>query len=79
MRLAGKVAVILGAAGVDNMGQVIARRLAVEGAKVVVAGRHAETLVSRERDRWRSSVVRCHGQGGCRQTRSHHCFAVWKG
>lgn len=46
MRLAGKVAVVLGAAGVDNMGQVIARRLAAEGAKVVVAGRHSETLVT---------------------------------
>src|SRR3546814_20118979 len=34
-----KVAVIIGAAGRDNMGQVIARRFAAEGARVVVAGR----------------------------------------
>lgn len=37
--LAGKVAIVLGAAGKDNMGQVIARKLASEGAKLVVAGR----------------------------------------
>ncbi len=42
--LAGKVAVIIGAAGKDNMGQVIARRFAGEGARVVVAGRQAEPL-----------------------------------
>jgi 2-hydroxycyclohexanecarboxyl-CoA dehydrogenase len=38
-RINGKVAVILGAAGKDNMGQIIARRLAGEGARVVLAGR----------------------------------------
>ncbi len=38
------VAVVLGAAGRDNMGQVIARRFAAEGASLVVAGRHAEEL-----------------------------------
>lgn len=43
-KLEGKVAVVLGAAGRDNMGQVIARRLVQEGATVVVAGRHAEEL-----------------------------------
>jgi len=43
-RLEGKVAVILGAAGKDNMGQVMARRFAKEGAKVVVAGRNLENL-----------------------------------
>ena len=43
-RLQGKKAVVLGAAGKDNMGQVIARRLAAEGATVVVAGRRAEPL-----------------------------------
>jgi NAD(P)-dependent dehydrogenase (short-subunit alcohol dehydrogenase family) len=43
-RLAGKVAVVLGAAGRDNMGQVIARRFADEGARVMVAGRHADEL-----------------------------------
>ena len=34
-RLDDKVAVILGAAGTDNMGQVIARRFAAEGARVI--------------------------------------------
>ena len=43
-RLAGKVAVILGAAGKDNMGQVITRRFAREGATVVVAGRREGPL-----------------------------------
>jgi 2-hydroxycyclohexanecarboxyl-CoA dehydrogenase len=43
-QLDGKVALILGAAGTDNMGQVIARRFHAEGAKVVVAGRRMEPL-----------------------------------
>ncbi|TAL01940.1 MAG: SDR family oxidoreductase [Rhodospirillaceae bacterium] len=43
-RLAGKVALILGAAGKDNMGQVLAQRFAREGAKVMVAGRHESPL-----------------------------------
>jgi NAD(P)-dependent dehydrogenase (short-subunit alcohol dehydrogenase family) len=43
-RLTGKKAVVLGAAGKDNMGQVIARRFAAEGATVLVAGRRAEPL-----------------------------------
>lgn len=43
-QLEGKVAVVLGAAGKDNMGQTIARRFAREGAKVVVAGRKEEPL-----------------------------------
>ena len=43
-RLAGKVAYVLGAAGRGNMGQVIARRFAEEGAVVVVGGRHADEL-----------------------------------
>jgi 2-hydroxycyclohexanecarboxyl-CoA dehydrogenase len=38
-RINGKVAVVLGAAGEGNMGQIIARRFAGEGARVVVAGR----------------------------------------
>ncbi|MCG8443113.1 MAG: SDR family oxidoreductase [Caulobacterales bacterium] len=42
--LSGKVAVVLGAAGRDNMGQVIARRFRDEGAKVIVAGRHEDEL-----------------------------------
>lgn len=43
-RLQDKVAVVLGAAGHNNMGQVIARRFVAEGAKVVVAGRQGEKL-----------------------------------
>jgi len=43
-RLAGNVAVVLGAAGSGNMGQAIARRFAQEGARVVVGGRHEEAL-----------------------------------
>ena len=43
-RLDGKVAVILGAASPDNMGQVMARVFAREGARIVVAGRHEEPL-----------------------------------
>ena len=43
-RIDGKVAVVLGAAGQGNMGQIIARRFAAEGAKVVIAGRRAEPL-----------------------------------
>ena len=43
-RLEGKTGVVLGAAGRGNMGQVIARRLADEGARVLVAGRHEEEL-----------------------------------
>ncbi|MFV8816112.1 SDR family NAD(P)-dependent oxidoreductase [Haliea sp. E17] len=43
-RLDGKIASIIGAAGAGNMGQVIARRFAQEGARVVVSGRHAEPL-----------------------------------
>ena len=42
--LENKVAVIIGAAGQDNMGQVMARRFVAEGATVVVAGRHEEPL-----------------------------------
>lgn len=45
-QLAGKTAVVLGAAGHGNMGQVIARRFAHEGAQVVVAGRHEEELAA---------------------------------
>ena len=43
-RLDGKVAVILGAAAPDNMGQVMARLFAREGAHVVVGGRHEDEL-----------------------------------
>ena len=44
MRLDGKVALVAGAAGPANMGQKIAERLAQEGCKVVVTGRHEEPL-----------------------------------
>jgi 2-hydroxycyclohexanecarboxyl-CoA dehydrogenase len=43
-RLESKVAVVLGAAGENNMGQVIARRFAAEGARVVVAERNETEL-----------------------------------
>lgn len=42
--LAGKAAVVLGAAGKGNMAQAIARRFLAEGAAVLVAGRKAEVL-----------------------------------
>jgi NAD(P)-dependent dehydrogenase (short-subunit alcohol dehydrogenase family) len=43
-RLDGKGAVVLGAAGAGNMGQVIARRFKDEGAEVMVAGRKDDEL-----------------------------------
>ena len=43
-RLEGKVAIVLGAAGRDNMGQAIAQRFTAEGARVVVAGRQEKEL-----------------------------------
>lgn len=43
-RLEGKRALIVGAAGKDNMGQVIARRFVTEGAQVSVAGRKRDAL-----------------------------------
>jgi NAD(P)-dependent dehydrogenase (short-subunit alcohol dehydrogenase family) len=43
-RLDGKAAVVLGAAGRDNMGQAIARRFRAEGAQVLVAGRQEAEL-----------------------------------
>lgn len=43
-RLAGKVAVILGASGQGNMAQAMARCFAAEGAHVTVAGRREEPL-----------------------------------
>ncbi len=45
-KLRGKTAVVLGAAGLGNMGQTLARRFAAEGAKVLVAGRHEAELSS---------------------------------
>jgi len=44
MKLKGKVAVVLGASKPGNMGQVIAQRLANEGARVVVSGRNMDEL-----------------------------------
>jgi 2-hydroxycyclohexanecarboxyl-CoA dehydrogenase len=43
-RLQGKAAVVIGAAGRGNMGQVIAKRFRDEGAQVVVAGRKMDEL-----------------------------------
>lgn len=43
-QLQGKVAIVIGAAGRGNMGQVIARAFAREGAQLVVAGRDATSL-----------------------------------
>lgn len=43
-RLAGKVAVVLGASRKGNMGQAIAQRFLTEGAQVVVSGRGLEDL-----------------------------------
>jgi len=43
-RLEGKRALIVGAAGRGNMGQAIARRFALEGASIAVAGRHLDVL-----------------------------------
>lgn len=43
-RLVGKVAVVMGAAGRGNMAQTIARRLAGDGAKVVLGGRNEAAL-----------------------------------
>lgn len=42
--LEGKVAIVLGAAGKNNMGQVIARRFAREGAKLIVGGRGRDRI-----------------------------------
>jgi 2-hydroxycyclohexanecarboxyl-CoA dehydrogenase len=44
VRLEGKRAVVLGCGGRDNLGQSIARRLAADGASVVVASRNEEEL-----------------------------------
>lgn len=43
-RLEGKIAIVVGASGKDNMGQAIARRFVAEGAKVAVAGRKMDEL-----------------------------------
>lgn len=43
-KLAGKRALVMGAAARNNMAQTIARRFAAEGARVMVAGRHMDEL-----------------------------------
>ena len=43
-RLQGKTALVVGAAGKDNMGQTIARRFAAEGARVALAGRRIDAM-----------------------------------
>jgi NAD(P)-dependent dehydrogenase (short-subunit alcohol dehydrogenase family) len=43
-RHAGKRAIVLGAAGEGNLGQTVARQLAAEGARVLVAGRREAPL-----------------------------------
>ena len=43
-RLDNKIISIVGAAGEGNMGQVMARRFAAEGAKVIVSGRNESSL-----------------------------------
>ena len=60
-RLAGKVAVVLGATRPGNMGQAIARRFLDEGAQVVVAGRSTaglEAFANANGCRWRACDVR---------------------
>ena len=58
-RFTGKVVSIVGAAGEDNMGQVMARRFAAEGAKVVVSGRNEDSAAqARRRDQWRLGTLR---------------------
>ena len=49
-RFQGKVVIVVGAAGKDNMWQCIARRFAGEGARVVLGGRHAEPLAQLARE-----------------------------
>lgn len=44
LSLRGKVAIVLGAASKNNMGQIIARKLADAGAHVVVSGRNKDEL-----------------------------------
>ncbi len=57
--LKGKVAVVIGAANHGNMAQVIARKLAAEGAKVVVAGRAPEALEALAQDIGGLAVSQC--------------------
>lgn len=45
-RHSGKRAIVLGAAGEGNLGQIVAAQLAAEGARVMVAGRHEAPLAA---------------------------------
>lgn len=45
-RHSGKRAIVLGAAGEGNLGQIVATQLAAEGARVMVAGRHEAPLAA---------------------------------
>ena len=62
---------VLGAAGPDNMGQVIARRFADEGAHVVAAGRREDTLKSFANDINGDFAL-------CDITNKEDCFALAK-
>lgn len=57
MRLAGKNAAVIGAATKDNMGQIVARAFAKEGAKVTVVGRHQDVLEALAADIGGTAVV----------------------
>lgn len=56
-QLDGKVAIVIGAAGRDNMGQAIARAFAGAGARVVVAGRSEAPLEELAREIGGAAVV----------------------
>ncbi|MES2495625.1 MAG: SDR family oxidoreductase [Pseudomonadota bacterium] len=57
--LEGKVAVVIGAAGQGNMAQSIARRLAADGASLVVAGRDPEPLAQLADELGGLAVAQC--------------------
>ncbi len=57
--LKDKVAVVIGAAGHDNMAQTIARRLAADGAKLVLAGREADSLSALAAELGGIAVAQC--------------------
>ena len=57
--LQGKVAVVIGAAGRGNMAQTIARRLAADGAKLVVAGRDVAVLQALAEELGGTAVGHC--------------------
>ena len=57
--LQGKVAIVMGAAGRDNMAQSIARRLAAEGARLVVGGRDGAVLADLAQELGGIAVADC--------------------